>query len=52
MSNKYEIIVYDEIRGGIYKVFVYAGSIGKAIDIIESIEGHEYEIFEIEKVES
>jgi len=52
MTNKYEIIVYDEIQGGIDKLVVKAGSIHQAIDIVESNEKHEYEIIEIEMVES
>jgi hypothetical protein len=48
--NTYEVIVYDEVCGGMDKLTVQAKTIDQVIYIVESNPKHEYEIIEIEKV--
>ena len=48
--NTYEVVVYDEVCGGVDKLTVKAKTIDKVIYIVESNSKHEYEIIEIEKV--
>ena len=47
---KFEVIVYDELEGGIDKLTIQAKTVDQVIYIVESNPKHEYEIIEIERI--